>query len=154
MALAHFGLQGREPAEELKSARLAHEAHDPVHPVAVGRLEREAPFPSRIGEALEHRGQLLALDLVRVVAHDPKIGAVAEPAPMGWDRPSRQIGDMGTIELRRHPFARERLDLGRVGLDHVHAAAAAAGLGEGALQHVLAERAPDLDLDAVFLLEG
>jgi len=61
---------------------------------------------------------------------------------------------MGTVELRRHPFARERLDLGRVRLDHVHAAAAAARLGERALQHVLAERAPNLDLDAVFLLEG
>ena len=61
---------------------------------------------------------------------------------------------MGTVELRHHLLARERLDLRRIGLDHVQAAAAAARFGQRALQHVLAQRPPELDLDAVFLLEG
>ena len=72
---------------------------------------------------------------------------------MRRNRPGRQIGDVGRGEWRHHLFARERLDFGSVGFHHVHAAAAAARLGERTLQHILAERAPELDLDSIFLFE-
>ena len=57
------------------------------------------------------------------------------------------------MELAEHLLAREHLHLGAVGLDHVDRVAPALRLGDDALHHLFREGAPELDLDAVFLLE-
>ena len=105
-------------------------------------------------EALELGRQLLAPDLLGVVTDDPEVRPVGEPAPVRRDRPRRQIGEVGTIKLRHHLLACERLDLGGIRFYRVHAAAAAARFGQRPLHHILAERAPELDLDAVLRLES
>ena len=153
VAFAHFRPQAGEPAEKIKAALLAHEIDHAVHPVGVGRLEREPTFPFRLGEGLERPGKLLALDLRRVVAHHPDIGAVAQPAPVRRHRPGRQIGEIRRVKLPHHLFARQRFHLGRVGLHDIHRMAPPARLGDGALQHLFAQRAPELNLDPVFALE-
>ena len=58
------------------------------------------------------------------------------------------------MERHDRPLACERLDLGRVRFDRIHAAPATARLGERALHHVLAQRSPELHLDPVLALEG
>ena len=61
---------------------------------------------------------------------------------------------MGAVIFGDDVLARERLDLGRIGLHDVHRVAAAARFGDRALHHLIAGGAPQIDLDAIFLLES
>src|SRR5262249_22085860 len=63
------------------------------------------------------------------------------------------VDDVRALEASDHALARERLELGRVGLDDVDRVAARFRLVQRALHHLRAERAPQLDLHAGLLLE-
>ena len=67
--------------------------------------------------------------------------------------PGGNVGDIGTEKSRGHPLARQRLQLGAVGLDDIDVVAARPRFVERALHHLVAQRAPKLDLDSVLLLE-
>jgi hypothetical protein len=73
--------------------------------------------------------------------------------PVLRNRLRRDVGDLRAVELLEETLAVERLHLRPVQLEAVDREAPGAMLGQRALQHLLAARAPQLDLDAVLLLE-
>src|SRR5258707_8733708 len=68
-------------------------------------------------------------------------------------RRRRQALEMRAVELLQQPLAVHRFQLRAVQLEGIDREAPGARLGERALQHLLARRAPDLEAHAVFLLE-
>jgi len=73
---------------------------------------------------------------------------------MSRDRSRQEVGDMRAVELGEELLARQLLEVGADGLDGIDLVAARARLGDRALRDLLAVRAPEVDLDAVLLLEG
>src|SRR5438309_200509 len=73
-------------------------------------------------------------------------------SPTACGRPTS--GSTATQSAGAPLFARHRFEFRRIGLDRIEAVASAPRLGDRALKHLLAARAPKLDLDAVFLREG
>ncbi len=153
MAAAHVGPHRREAAEELQGALLAPVLGEPREPLLVGRLQPDPTFPLRIEKALVGRRQLVAPHLGGVEGHDEEIEAVGDPHPVGGHAPDGNVGDVRAFEARQYALARQRLDLGGVGFDHVDGVPARPRLAQGASQDLVAERAPQLDLHAVFLFE-
>src|SRR5438445_13630854 len=66
----------------------------------------------------------------------------------------RQIPELRAMELLQHAFAIKRLHLRAVQLERIDSKSPGTRLGHGPLQHLLAARAPELQLDAILLLEG
>src|SRR3989454_7203738 len=69
-------------------------------------------------------------------------------------RGRRQVLELRAEELLEQALAIHRLQLRAVKLEGIDREAPGASLGQRALQHLLAARAPELQRDAVFLLEG
>jgi hypothetical protein len=153
VALAYIRAHLGELAEVRHALLVAPGLDERGHPFGVGGLDADAPAPLGIDEALVGGRDLGALHLVGVEADDEEIHAVGKPHAMRGDRLRRQVGDVRRVEFRQQLLARQHLHLRAVGLDHVDRMAPPLGLGDGALHDLLRDRAPQLDLHAVFLLE-
>src|SRR6185436_5361829 len=153
VALAHVGPELRELPEIRQAGLGAPLLDERRHPLGVGRLDPDAALPLRVEEAEIVRRQLLAPHFRGVVGDDEEIHAVGDPHAVLRHRGGRQVGEVGRVELGEELLARHHLHLRGVRLDDVDREAARARLGDCALHHLLADRPPQLHLDAGLLFE-
>ena len=112
------------------------------------------PFHSGLQQVLIGLGQALLLHQIGVVGLHEGIEIDRRPLTVLRHRLRQEVGEIGRLHLLQQVLAIERLERrARPGHD-VDLEAPGPGLVQDALQDALGVGTPDLDLDAVFLVEG
>jgi hypothetical protein len=106
------GFIGRELAEVVHAFRIAPFLDDRGHPLAVRGLDADAAFPLGIEESLVARGDLGALDLLRVVADHEEIEAVGIPGAMRRDSVGGKVAEVWRMDLGQQLLLGDRFHLG------------------------------------------
>ena len=140
--------------EHLARPLLADLAEDAGQPVGIFLLDAEPALPLRVGEVLPRLRQLLFLHELGVVGLHEHVEPRAHPFAVRTDRRGDQVGVMRALDELENLLARQRLQLGSVGLDDVDGMAAGARFLKRAVEDGLGAGAPDAGLDAVLLLVG
>src|SRR6266849_2818999 len=153
VAAAYFGFRRGELPEECEALLLAHRLDHGAEPVGVARFDPDSAREARVKQVFVGIGHFVRLDEIGVVGDGEEVEAVGNVVPVPGKGGRRQVFEVRAEELLEQLLAVHRFHLRAVGLQNVAGEAPGARLGDGALQHLLRARAPELNLHAVFPLE-
>ena len=140
----------RKSATPLSSPSLS----DRREPGRVVGLDRKPALPARVPELFVGLRHLVGADQIGVVGGGEKVEVDADIFAVRLQRLRHHGGGQRRLHGIQQLFAMQRLQRRRAGVIGVGRTAAGAALVERALHDRLGAAAPDLDVDAVFLLEG
>src|SRR5262249_20083135 len=141
-------------AEQPQSLRFANVYHHLREPVEILRFDTELVLPLRPQKIVKGLGQALFADEVRVVGLNEGAQIHRHPLPVWSDGFGNDAGEVWRFDLLQQVLAIERLERRARPRHDVDLEAPRPGLAHDALQEAFRIRAPNLDLHAVFLVEG
>src|SRR3989442_8191858 len=154
VAAAYFGFRRGELPEKCEALFLAHRFDHGAEPVGVAGFDPDTAREARVKQVLVGLGYLVCFDEIGVVGDGEEIEAVGDVMAVLGKGGRRQVLEVRTEELLEQLLAVHRFHFRAVRLQDVAAESPGPRLGDGALQHLLRARAPQLDFHAaVFPLE-
>src|SRR6266702_5195029 len=142
-----------EVAKELDAFGLAHVRNHGGHPFVIVAFDREFPFPPGREQIPIGSGGILFPDLVGVVGLHEHVVQGRDPFAVLGHGGRDQVLVIRRVNFLQQILAPQRFLLRRNDGDHVGAGAAGARFGDDLPQDDLRAGTPDVDLDAVFVLE-